>query len=133
MYRTLLDARDSISGLQSEVGSVMNNFKSIASNGADLSSCASADLLGAVTALSDLTSGLENVRIRQPSIAGGIRTYNRWSDVSFDVPCTRSARKCFSLAGQKQCVDYPEVYGCRYEAEVPFPNHHIPYVRVQFV
>ena len=133
MYRTMLGAGDSLSGLQSQVGTIMDNFKSIASNGADLSSCASDNMLGAVAALTELFSGLENLRIRQPVITAGIQTYNRWSDVSFDVPCTRTGSRCFSLAGQKQCVDYPEVYGCRYETEVPFPNHHIPYVRVRFV
>lgn len=62
----------------------------------------------------------------------GVVSYQRWSTVSMDVPCTRQARKSFEIAGQRGSFDYPEFYSCPYGPEkIPWPNQHIPFVKMR--
>ncbi|RFU81370.1 hypothetical protein TARUN_819 [Trichoderma arundinaceum] len=62
----------------------------------------------------------------------GVASYQRYSTVSMDVPCTRQGRKTFSAAGFKKTYSYPEFYLCPYGPKrIPWPNHHIPFIKVR--
>lgn len=80
--------------------------------------------------MQDILNGLVG-RGLFPTLDVKVASYRRWSHVSLDLPCSKTSRKTFSLAGFKTTFDYPEFYSCPYAEEVSFPNHHIPYIRLQ--
>lgn len=62
----------------------------------------------------------------------GVVSYQRYSTVSMDVPCTRQKRAFFSIAGYRKSFDYPEFYLCPYgPKQIPWPNQHIPFVKMR--
>jgi len=61
----------------------------------------------------------------------GVASYKRWSTVSGDLPCTRSKRADFEVGGFRGSFDYPEFYSCPFSARLPWPNHHIPYLKLR--
>ena len=139
-FQELLDLQGELSSLgatmgqlQTETTDITDKFQTLENDGEQVAGCMSDAVRDVLTQVLELSNRVRDFRIRQLAIGGGLQTYNRWSDVAFQVPCTRTGQKCFTLAGDKQCVDYPEVYPCDYSAEVPFPNHHIPYVRFDFL
>lgn len=48
------------------------------------------------------------------------------------MPCSRTGRKEYEIAGFRTSFDYPEFYSCPYANRIPFPNHHIPYIKLHF-
>ena len=67
------------------------------------------------------------------SVEARVASYQRWSDASFDLPCSRTKTEHYEVAGFKGSFDYPEFYNCRQGPyKVPWPNHHIPYLRFRF-
>lgn len=87
--------------------------------------------------VTDSIKALEDVLDTLPIKAGrfdlkaGVASYRRWSMVSMDLPCTRQKRQTYVVAGGfKGSFDYPEFYSCKYgPKEVPWPNHHVPYLK----
>lgn len=80
--------------------------------------------------IQDLLNGLQGRGV------GGVwefkvASYRRWFDISLDMPCTTTGRASYTIAGWKTSFDYPKFYSCPYTKEIPFPNHHIPYVKLQ--
>jgi hypothetical protein len=76
-----------------------------------------------------------NLVVRKPGggqvkISAGLKSYNRWVKASFDVPCTRTGKKCYKVQDWKKCLSYPEVYPCGMNVQVPLPNHHVPFVKL---
>lgn len=70
---------------------------------------------------------------RSLSIDVNVASYQRWSPISFDLPCTRTARKKYTVAGGfSGSFDYPEFYSCPYSNKIEWPNHHIPYLKLRF-
>lgn len=61
-----------------------------------------------------------------------VASYQRWSPVSMNMPCSRWTTKKYEVAGITDYFGYPQFYNCLYEATIAWPNHHIPYVKVQF-
>ena len=85
-----------------------------------------------VRQLKDKVDGfLKKFQVNGISFDVGIKSYNRHVDINFDLPCSREQKKCFSVAGYKQCIKYPEIYPCRQEERLALPNHHIPYVNIK--
>jgi hypothetical protein len=78
----------------------------------------------------DLVNGLTNRGV-DVTLDVKVASYQRWSDISLDLPCSRTGQKEYSLAGYKTSFDYPEFYSCPYSNRIPFPNHHIPYIKLQ--
>ncbi|WPD22677.1 MAG: hypothetical protein SD837_21135 [Candidatus Electrothrix scaldis] len=74
---------------------------------------------------------VDGFKISKVDISAGSMTYQRWTDVSFDVPCSKKGKKCLKAAGFKECLEYPMLYSCKYEKRIPFPNHHIPYLQIK--
>jgi len=90
------------------------------------------NVTGAIRALEDVLDTLPFKRGRL-SVKSDVSSYRRWSTVSMDMPCTRQKRAHFEVAGFKGSFDYPEFYACLYgPKEVPWPNHHIPYIKFRF-
>lgn len=70
---------------------------------------------------------------RSLSMDVSVASYQRWSAISFDLPCTRSKRQKFTVAGGfSGSFDYPEFYTCPYSNKIEWPNHHIPYIKLRF-
>lgn len=80
--------------------------------------------------MQDILNGLVG-RGLFPQIDIKVASYRRWSDVSLNLPCSKTSRKTYNIAGFKGSFDYPEFYSCPYSQSVSFPNHHIPYIRLQ--
>ncbi|KAI9143492.1 hypothetical protein BKA69DRAFT_1036945 [Paraphysoderma sedebokerense] len=96
------------------------------------------DLRGAVlnfeSGVRDIRSYITNLPFKNGklSIASGVASYQRWTEVSFDYPCSTTGNKCFELAGYKECMNYPKFYRCNYAKRIPLPNHHIPFLKIRF-
>jgi len=70
---------------------------------------------------------------RSLSIEVNVASYQRWSPVSFDMPCSRIATKKFTVAGGfSKSFDYPQFYRCPYSNKIEWPNHHVPYIKIRF-
>lgn len=91
-----------------------------------------APLLNLTTSITALQSALDTFPVKQGkfAFAAGVASYQRWSTVSMDLPCVRQTRMPYDVAGIKGAFDYPEFYSCAYGPKrVPWPNHHVPYVK----
>lgn len=61
----------------------------------------------------------------------GVASYQRWSSVSMDLPCTRQMTKHYTVSGFSGSFSYPEFYSCPYGPKhLPWPNQHIPYIKL---
>ncbi|KAI9871554.1 MAG: hypothetical protein M1830_002738 [Pleopsidium flavum] len=70
---------------------------------------------------------------RSLSIEVNVASYQRWSQVSFDMPCSRIASKKFTVTGGfSKSFDYPQFYRCPYSNKIEWPNHHVPYIKIRF-
>jgi len=80
----------------------------------------------------DVSSAIKAIPFKPGSFSmkADVASYRRWSTVSMNLPCTRQKRADYEVAGFKGSFDYPEFYPCPYgPKEIPWPNHHIPYVK----
>ncbi|KFY05533.1 hypothetical protein V492_08467 [Pseudogymnoascus sp. VKM F-4246] len=68
----------------------------------------------------------------KPQFKADVASYQRWSRIVMDMPCSRQKRQNYELAGFKGSFDYPEFYSCQFDENISWPNHHIPYIKVQF-
>ncbi len=55
------------------------------------------------------TLGAFPIKTGQFSLKAGVASYQRWSTVSMDLPCTRQKRAHYEVAGYKGSFDYPGV------------------------
>ena len=81
-----------------------------------------------------ITEGLMNLPFsgRQPSIEAKVASYQRWSRIAMNMPCSRQATKAYEVEGYRGSFDYLQFYNCLIDEIVRWPNHHIPYVKIQF-
>ncbi|KAH7321743.1 hypothetical protein BKA65DRAFT_540909 [Rhexocercosporidium sp. MPI-PUGE-AT-0058] len=80
-----------------------------------------------ISSLESITSG------GSPSIqAIRVASYQRWSKGYFSMPCLTTGKITLKLGGFSQQVDYPKFYRCEQNYRIPFPNHHIPYIKISF-
>ena len=86
------------------------------------------------TGVTSMVSSLELVTSGgAPSIqAVRVASYQRWSKGSFSMPCLTTGKITLKLGGFSQKVDYPKFYRCEQNYRIPFPNHHIPYIKISF-
>ncbi|MCJ1365343.1 hypothetical protein MMC16_004464 [Acarospora aff. strigata] len=95
-----------------------------------------------VSTITDLTSRTTQIYTalttlpfhgRSLSLDVSVASYQRWSPISLDLPCTRTATKKFTVAGGfSGSFDYPQFYSCPYSNKIEWPNHHIPYLKFRF-
>ncbi|KAJ6115484.1 hypothetical protein N7486_001262 [Penicillium sp. IBT 16267x] len=82
------------------------------------------DIIGSVSTTKELISSLpsnsRSFNVEPPKVA----SYTRWSPVSMNMPCS----KWDTYMGT---FGYPKFYNCHYEQTIHWPNHHIPYIKVQ--
>lgn len=65
-------------------------------------------------------------------IQAGVATYSQFADVRVDLPCTRERTTTFAELGLTAVsASYPEIYSCPWTKRIPFPNEHIPYIRIK--
>jgi len=70
---------------------------------------------------------------RSLSMDVSVASYQRWSAISFDLPCTRTKREKLTVP-----EDSPDrsitrnFYSCLYSNKIEWPNHHIPYIKFRF-
>jgi Sec-independent protein translocase protein TatA len=87
-------------------------------------------ITGRVNQVQDVLNGLVG-RGLTPKVDVKVTSYSRWTDVSTDMPYSKWTRGTYSIAGFKTTFDYPEFFTYPYAARASFPNHHIPYIRVE--
>ncbi|XMA13670.1 hypothetical protein WAI453_006461 [Rhynchosporium graminicola] len=63
-----------------------------------------------------------------PSVA----SYQRWSKGHFAMLCLTTGKITLKLGGYKKEVDYPKFYRCEQDYRIPFPNHHILFIKITF-
>ncbi|PYI20393.1 hypothetical protein BO99DRAFT_411874 [Aspergillus violaceofuscus CBS 115571] len=71
-------------------------------------------------------------RGKPPSMDVKVASYHRWSRIATNMPCSRWARKGYSVQGYRGSFNYPQFYNCLLDTTVPWPNHHIPYLKITF-
>lgn len=76
-----------------------------------------------VTSFQSILTGAPNIEVR-------VASYQRWSTGKFVMPCLTTSQISLKLGGFSTKVDYPKFYRCEKSYRVPFPNHHIPFVKV---
>ncbi|KAM0205516.1 hypothetical protein ACHAQI_009076 [Fusarium lateritium] len=89
--------------------------------------------------LKDINTGVSNLQVLTESSPvkpgnfhydSGIVSYNRWTELSMDVPCMKKARSKFELSGFKTFYDSRQFYSCKFgPQQIPWPDHHIPYIK----
>ncbi|KAH9215724.1 hypothetical protein DL95DRAFT_460864 [Leptodontidium sp. 2 PMI_412] len=86
------------------------------------------------TGVTSMVSSLELITSGgSPSIqAVRVASYQRWSKGHFSMPCLTTGKITLKLGGFSQQVDYPKFYRCEQNYRIPFPNHHIPYIKISF-
>jgi hypothetical protein len=84
--------------------------------------------------VSFLVTSLHSVFISGPPTIEGphVASYQRWSDVSFDIPDQTIGKKILTVGAFSLKVDYPKFSRHKEAYTIPFPNHHIPYIKVTF-
>lgn len=87
------------------------------------------ELYSSVTFLANSLGSVEKTgQIGKVDVA--VASYQRWTKGSFAMPCLTTGKITFSILSFKTVVDYPKFYRCVQEYNIPFPNQHIPYVRL---
>ncbi|KAJ9114057.1 hypothetical protein QFC22_005877 [Naganishia vaughanmartiniae] len=61
----------------------------------------------------------------------GVASYQRQTSGWFHMPCLTTGTLKYNLFGFKGSVDYPKFYRCKQNYNIPFPNQHIPYIRLR--
>ncbi|KAL5319762.1 hypothetical protein ACEPPN_012819 [Leptodophora sp. 'Broadleaf-Isolate-01'] len=86
------------------------------------------------TGVTSMVSSLELITSGgSPSIqVVRVASYQRWSKGHFSMPCLTTGKITLKLGGFSQQVDYPKFYRCEQNYRIPFPNHHIPYIKISF-
>lgn len=89
--------------------------------------------------LKDVNTGVSNLQVLTESSPvkpgnfqydSGIVSYNRWTELSMDVPCMKKARSKFELSGFKTFYDSRQFYSCKFgPQQIPWPDHYIPYIK----
>lgn len=89
--------------------------------------------------LKDISTGVSNLQVLTESSPvkpgnfqydSGIVSYNRWTELSMDVPCMKKARSKFELSGFKTFYDSRQFYSCKFgPQQIPWPDHYIPYIK----
>ncbi|KAF4978859.1 hypothetical protein FZEAL_4819 [Fusarium zealandicum] len=89
------------------------------------------DLAAGIKALKD---SLADFPVNKDNFAFdiGMTTYNRWSYVTVDAPCSKKLSKTFQLGGFKKTFNYVQIYSCPWgPQEITWPDHLVPYVKIQ--
>ncbi|KAJ0426748.1 hypothetical protein BJY00DRAFT_270925 [Aspergillus carlsbadensis] len=89
------------------------------------------DLQTKINAITGILSSLP-FSGKPPTIDAKVASYQRWSRIVTNMPCSRWATKEYSVQGYRGSFGYPQFYSCSLEATVPWPNHHIPFVKITF-
>lgn len=87
-------------------------------------------ITGRVNQVQEILNGLVG-RGLDPKIDVKVTSYSRWTEVSMDMPYAKWTRGTYSIAGFDQPFDYPEFFSYPYAKSFSFPNHHIPYIRIE--
>ncbi|KAK0634204.1 hypothetical protein B0T14DRAFT_576728 [Immersiella caudata] len=84
-------------------------------------------------AIKDVENALDVFPVKPGRFAmrTGVASYQRWSIIVANLACSRTARAEYELGGFKGSFDYPEFYTCPVVGKLPWPNHHIPYVKIR--
>ncbi|KAM7194142.1 hypothetical protein V8F20_008062 [Naviculisporaceae sp. PSN 640] len=88
-------------------------------------------LRGSIHDLGNILNTLPVIHPGKFDLKAGVASYQRWSMVSFDLPCSRMETAKFSHGKFHAELPYPVFYRCAYKGpnRLPWPNHHIPYVK----
>ncbi|KAL2863153.1 uncharacterized protein BJX67DRAFT_390811 [Aspergillus lucknowensis] len=90
-----------------------------------------ADLQTKIKSITGMLSALP-FSAKPPSIDAKVASYQRWSRIAINMPCSRWATKEYSVPGYTDSFKYPQFYNCPLDTPVPWPNHHIPYIKIAF-
>lgn len=90
-----------------------------------------------VTSIADgitsIANSLQSILVSGiPTIEARVASYQRWSKGHFAMPCVTTETVILSLGGYSMRTSYPKFYRCEQSYNIPFPNHHIPYVKLTF-
>ncbi|KAH7111683.1 hypothetical protein B0J13DRAFT_534312 [Dactylonectria estremocensis] len=87
------------------------------------------NLTEAIQGLSDVFSTFP-IKEGRFQLEAKVASYQRWSTVSMDMPCSKWERQTFKRNGFRASFDYPKFWRCPYGPKrLPWPNHHIPYIK----
>lgn len=111
---------------------VRGNITSIQATFRDEISPAVNDIKRRISGIEGLLSVLPFSSGKLPTSEIKVASYQRWSPVRMNMACSRWATQKYQVPGFEKSFGYPQFYNCLYTNTIPWPNHHIPYVKVQF-
>ncbi|GHJ86562.1 hypothetical protein NliqN6_2964 [Naganishia liquefaciens] len=88
-------------------------------------------LYASATFLIDSLSSVSVQRDLDVQLDLGVASYQRQTSGWFHMPCLTTGTLSYNLFGFKGSIDYPKFYRCKQNYKIPFPNQHIPYVRLR--
>ncbi|KAJ4308635.1 hypothetical protein N0V84_011984 [Fusarium piperis] len=65
------------------------------------------------------------------STVKSVATYQRFSTVSMDMPCSKMAKQIFKKSGLTTSFSYRTFWKCKFNQQAQYPRNHIPYMRIR--
>ncbi|KAM0417262.1 hypothetical protein ACHAPT_012773 [Fusarium lateritium] len=65
------------------------------------------------------------------SAVKSVATYQRFSTVSMDMPCSKITKQVFKKSGLTTSFSYPTFWKCKFNQPAQYPRNHIPYMRIR--
>ncbi|RTE77122.1 hypothetical protein BHE90_008385 [Fusarium euwallaceae] len=65
------------------------------------------------------------------SAVKSVATYQRFSTVSMDMPCSKMTKQVFKKSGLTTSFTYRTFWKCKFNQAAQYPRNHIPYMRIR--
>ncbi|KAJ4174294.1 hypothetical protein NW754_004709 [Fusarium falciforme] len=88
---------------------------------------------GYVASCKALQTALENFSLTNGrySVVKSVVTYQRFSTVSMDMPCSKMTKQVFKKSGLTTSFSYRTFWKCKFNQVAQYPRNHIPYMRIR--
>lgn len=65
------------------------------------------------------------------SAVRSVASYQRFSAVSMDMPCSKMTNQVFKDSGLTASFNYRTFWKCKFNQQAQYPRNHIPYIRIR--
>ncbi|KAI8670380.1 hypothetical protein NCS55_00783900 [Fusarium keratoplasticum] len=88
---------------------------------------------GYVASCKALQTALDNFSLTNGrySVVKSVVTYQRFSTVSMDMPCSKMIKQVFKKSGLTTSFTYRTFWKCKFNQAAQYPRNHIPYMRIR--
>ncbi|WAO90312.1 Hypothetical protein NCS54_00773500 [Fusarium falciforme] len=88
---------------------------------------------GYVASCKTLQTALDNFSLTNGrySVVKSVVTYQRFSTVSMDMPCSKMTKQVFKKFGLTTSFSYRTFWKCKFNQVAQYPRNHIPFMRIR--